>query len=95
MVLFGVQLKWLPAIGGGNPDTPLDLITYLVLPSLTLGLVMTASVARLSRSAMLSGLTQEYVRTSLQSIMVVYSMFVVGINLITDVAYGFVDPRIR
>jgi len=160
MVLFGVQLKWLPAISGGNPDTPLDLIAYLVLPSLTLGLVMTASVARLSRSAMLSGLTQDYVRTarakgvhervvlvvhtlrpallpivsltgiwavaligdsvttelvfarpglgkmmvgamlqrdytSLQSIMVVYSIFVVGINLITDVAYGFVDPRIR
>ena len=53
ILLFGVQLKWLPAIGGGNPNTPLDLVAYLVLPALTLGLVMTASVARLSRSAML------------------------------------------
>ena len=64
ILLFAVQLKWLPAIGGGNPNTPLDLVAYLVLPALTLGLVMTASVARLSRSAMLSALTQEYVRTA-------------------------------
>jgi ABC-type dipeptide/oligopeptide/nickel transport system permease component len=33
--------------------------------------------------------------TSLQSVMVVYTFFVVGINLITDLAYGVVDPRIR
>jgi ABC-type dipeptide/oligopeptide/nickel transport system permease component len=26
---------------------------------------------------------------------VVYTFFVVGINLVTDLAYGFVDPRIR
>jgi ABC-type dipeptide/oligopeptide/nickel transport system permease component len=64
MLLFAVQLKWLPAIGGGNPDKPIDVIASLVLPALTLGLVMTASVARLSRLAMLSGLTQEYVRTA-------------------------------
>jgi ABC-type dipeptide/oligopeptide/nickel transport system permease component len=160
ILLFGVQLKWLPAIGGGNPDLPLDFVAYLVLPAFTLGLVMTASVARLSRSAMLNALGQEYVRTarakglyehvvlqvhtlrpallpivsltgiwavaligdsvttelvfsrpglgkmmvgamlqrdytSLQSVMVVYTLFVVGINLVTDLAYGLVDPRIR
>ncbi len=33
--------------------------------------------------------------TALQSIMVVYTAFVVLINLITDVLYGFADPRIR
>lgn len=33
--------------------------------------------------------------TSLQSIMVVYTAFVVVINLVTDVIYAFVDPRIR
>ena len=50
ILLFGVQLKWLPAIGGGNPDRPLDVVASLVLPALTLGLVMTASVERISRS---------------------------------------------
>jgi ABC-type dipeptide/oligopeptide/nickel transport system permease component len=34
-LLFAVQLKWLPAIGGGDPATPVDLIGYLVLPALT------------------------------------------------------------
>jgi ABC-type dipeptide/oligopeptide/nickel transport system permease component len=32
--------------------------------------------------------------TALQSVMVVYALFVVGINLITDIIYSFVDPRI-
>jgi ABC-type dipeptide/oligopeptide/nickel transport system permease component len=33
--------------------------------------------------------------TSVQSVMVVYAIFVVAINLITDLAYGLVDPRSR
>lgn len=33
--------------------------------------------------------------TTLQSVMVIYASFVVIINLLTDIAYGFIDPRIR
>jgi ABC-type dipeptide/oligopeptide/nickel transport system permease component len=33
--------------------------------------------------------------TTLQSVMVVFTLFVVAINLLTDLAYGLVDPRIR
>jgi ABC-type dipeptide/oligopeptide/nickel transport system permease component len=33
--------------------------------------------------------------TSLQSVMVVYTLFVVGINLLTDLAYACIDPRVR
>jgi ABC-type dipeptide/oligopeptide/nickel transport system permease component len=33
--------------------------------------------------------------TALQSVMVIYTVFVVGVNLVTDLAYGLVDPRIR
>jgi peptide/nickel transport system permease protein len=33
--------------------------------------------------------------TALQSVMVIYTLFVVGINLFTDLAYGVVDPRTR
>jgi ABC-type dipeptide/oligopeptide/nickel transport system permease component len=160
ILLFGVQLKWLPAIGGGSPDTPADFIAHLVLPALTLGLIMTASVTRLTRAAMLNVVSNDYVRTarakglrehvvvlmhtlrpallpivsltgvwavaligdsvttevvfsrpglgkmmvgamlqrdytSIQSVMVVYTLFVVGINLVTELAYGLVDPRIR
>lgn len=160
ILLFAVQLKWLPAIGGGSSRSFADVVQSLVLPSLTLGLIMMASVTRLTRAAMLTTIAQDYVRTarakglhervivfvhmlrpallpivslmgvwavalvgdsvttelvfsrpglgkmmvsamlqrdytSLQSVMVVYTLFVVGLNLLTDLAYGIVDPRIR
>ncbi len=31
----------------------------------------------------------------LQSVMVVYALFIIVVNLLTDISYGFVDPRIR
>jgi ABC-type dipeptide/oligopeptide/nickel transport system permease component len=161
ILLFAIQLQWLPAVGGGGgQEDPAETARHLALPALTLGLVMTASVARLTRSAMLNVLGQDYVRTArakglrervvrlrhalrsalipivsitgiwavsligdsvtvevvfarpglgkmmvgailqrdytaLQSIMVVYTAFVVAINLATDLVYGWVDPRIR
>lgn len=33
--------------------------------------------------------------TTIQSLVVVYATFVVLINLLTDIAYGWVDPRVR
>ena len=160
ILLFAIQLQWLPAVGGGSLDDVKENISHLILPALTLGLVMTASVARLARSAMLNVLRQDYVRTArakglkervvhlrhalrsalipivsvtgiwavsligdsvtvevvfarpglgkmmvgailhrdytaLQSIMVIYTGFVVVINLAVDLIYGWVDPRIR
>ncbi len=160
ILLFAIQLQWLPAVGGGSLDDVKENISHLILPALTLGLVMTASVARLARSAMLNVLRQDYVRTArakglkervvhlrhalrsalipivsvtgiwavsligdsvtvevvfarpglgkmmvgailrrdytaLQSIMVIYTGFVVVINLVVDLIYGWVDPRIR
>lgn len=160
MLLFAVELKWLPAVGIGEEGNTGQQLKHLILPAVTLGLVMTASVARLARSAMLNVLSQDYVRTArakglqerivlirhalrsallpivalsgiwavsligdsvttevvfarpglgklmvgailqrdytaLQSIMVVYTGFVVFINLLTDLAYGIVDPQVR
>jgi len=160
ILLLAIYFNWLPAVGGGGMDDLKENVSHLVLPALTLGLVMTASVARLARSAMLNVLRQDYVRTarakglkerivylrhalrsalipivsvtgiwavsligdsvtvevvfarpglgkmmvgailqrdytSLQSVMVVYTAFVVVINLVIDLIYGWVDPRIR
>jgi ABC-type dipeptide/oligopeptide/nickel transport system permease component len=33
--------------------------------------------------------------TTLQSVMVIYAVMVVLINLATDLIYGFIDPRIK
>jgi ABC-type dipeptide/oligopeptide/nickel transport system permease component len=161
ILLLAIFFQWLPAVGGGGgQDDPMKTLSHLILPALTLGLVMTASVARLARSAMLNVLRQDYVRTArakglkervvhlrhalrsalipivsvtgiwavsligdsvtvevvfarpglgkmmvgailqrdytaLQSIMVIYTGFVVVINLVVDLIYGWVDPRIR
>jgi peptide/nickel transport system permease protein/glutathione transport system permease protein len=160
ILLLAIYFHWLPAVGGGGMDDFRENVSHLILPALTLGLVMTASVARLARSAMLNVLRQDYVRTArakglkervvylrhalrsalipivsvtgiwavsligdsvtvevvfarpglgkmmvgaimqrdytaLQSIMVVYTGFVVVINLMIDLIYGWVDPRIR
>ena len=160
ILLLAIYFNLLPAVGGGGMDDLKENLSHLILPALTLGLVMTASVARLARSAMLNVLRQDYVRTarakglkerivhlrhalrsalipivsvtgiwavsligdsvtvevvfarpglgkmmvgailqrdytSLQSVMVVYTAFVVVINLLIDLIYGWVDPRIR
>jgi ABC-type dipeptide/oligopeptide/nickel transport system permease component len=160
ILLFAIQLRLLPAIGGGDLRNPFESLRHLVLPAGTLGLVMAAAVARFTRSTVLNTLTQDFVRTArakgipawgvvikhtlraalipivslaglwsigligdsvtteivfarpgfgslmvgamlqrdytaLQSIMVIYTMFVILINVTTDVLYGFVDPRIR
>lgn len=159
ILLLGYYLDLFPTVGGGDLDDPLDLLSHLALPALTLGLIMTASVTRLTRSAMLNVLAEDFVRTArakglkesavvlrhalaaalvpivsiigiwtanlvadsvlteivfsrpglgkmlvgavqqrdytaLQSIMVVYTAFIVIVNLAVDVIYGLVDPRI-
>ncbi len=64
ILVFAVWLRWLPAIGGGGAESPVDLLKYLLLPALTLGMVMMASVTRLTRAAMLNLLSHEFVRTA-------------------------------
>jgi ABC-type dipeptide/oligopeptide/nickel transport system permease component len=159
-LVFSVRLRWFPSVGAPSGAGPGEVLASLVLPSLTLGTVMMASVSRLTRAAVLTVREQEYVRTarakglreravvlvhtlrpalvpivsltgvwavaligdsvttevvfsrpglgkmmvgaalqrdytSLQSVMVVYTLMVMGINLLTDLAYGVVDPRMR
>jgi len=159
ILFFAIKIDLFPAVGGGDMKKPVEILKHLALPALTLGLIMTTSVTRLTRSAMLNVLSEDYVRTArakglreraviikhalrsamvpivsitglwtasligdsvmtevvfsrpglgkmlvgaimqrdyaaLQSIMVIYAAFVVFINLITDLIYGLVDPRI-
>jgi len=159
MLVFAVKLGVLPAIGGGDLGNPVDNLQHLVLPALTLGLIMVASTTRLTRSAMLNVLSEDFVRTArakgleeravifrhalraamvpvvsliglwvislsggslimevvfsrpglgkimvgavmqrdyttLQSMVVIYTLFVVLVNLLTELIYSLVDPRI-
>ncbi|MFV2053233.1 ABC transporter permease [Aliiroseovarius sp. YM-037] len=67
ILLFAVNLKWLPvsgmyAIYGGGDLW--DLLKHLIMPALALSAVATGVIARLSRSAMLEVLRQDYIRTA-------------------------------
>lgn len=57
ILFFAVQLKVLPVAGASEPR-------HIVLPALTLAIGAAASLTRLTRSAMLEELFQDYVRTA-------------------------------
>lgn len=67
ILIFSVQLRVLPASGMfavyGGGDL-LDLLRHLILPAVTLAVVATGVVARLTRAAMLEVLRQDFVRTA-------------------------------
>jgi peptide/nickel transport system permease protein len=57
IVVFSLWLNWLPVGGAGS-------LTHLVLPAVTLALPSVAMIARLTRSAVLDVLREDYVRTA-------------------------------
>jgi ABC-type dipeptide/oligopeptide/nickel transport system permease component len=160
ILVFSIIFPIFPVVGGGDFWDLKDNLRHLVLPGLSLGLLMTAYVTRMSRSSILDVLREDYVRTAhakgvlerlvlykhvlrnalipivtlgglyavvligssvmveivfsrpglgklmvgaikqrdyttLQSVMVIYAVMVVLINLATDLIYGFIDPRIK
>ncbi len=67
ILVFAVDLRLFPASGMyaiyGGGDL-LDLLHHLFLPALTLAVVATGVIARLTRTAMLEVLRQDYIRTA-------------------------------
>jgi peptide/nickel transport system permease protein/oligopeptide transport system permease protein len=57
ILFFSVQLGWFPVAGRGT-------LLHLVLPAISLGAGSAAIIARMTRSAMLEVLNQDYVRTA-------------------------------
>jgi len=55
ILLFSVQLHWFPSMGGGS-------LHALVLPTFSLAVYSMARITRITRSAVLDVLSQEYVR---------------------------------
>ncbi len=160
LFVFSVHLNLFPVVGVGAKNDIIDRIHHLCLPALSLGLIMTSYIMRLTRSTMLNVLNEDFVRTAkskglrerivvykhglvnalipvvsimgiyfiinlgssvmieivfsrpgmgklmvmammqrdyviLQSVMVVYATLAILINLFIDLAYGFLDPRIK
>jgi peptide/nickel transport system permease protein len=63
--VFSIQLGWLP-VQGYSPiaDGFLLWLRHLVLPSIALGLAYVALIARITRTAMLDVLSEDYIRTA-------------------------------
>ncbi len=160
LLAFALHWRIFPVIGNANLSDPMDRFMKLVLPAVTLGLVMAAYITRVTRSAMLSVLSEDYMRTArakgvpwarvvwrhglrnaglpvvtvvglyvgilignsvlteivfnrpglgkiivgalnqrdytmLQGLMVIYCFLIVVVNLITDLTYGLIDPRVK
>jgi ABC-type dipeptide/oligopeptide/nickel transport system permease component len=160
LMVFAIQLRWFPVISAGRGDALADRLRDMALPTLALALIMMAYITRVTRSAMLEVLNQDFVRTArakgvnaaavvwrhalgncmipittvvglylgilignsvlteivfsrpglgkliltaltqrdytlLQGLIVFYTLMVVVVNLITDITYGFLDPRVQ
>ncbi len=160
MWVFGYRLRWFPISGYGGPIWTLDGLRSVALPAITLAIGSVATMARLTRSAMLEVLNQDYVRVArakglrepivllrhglknamlpiitvlglqvayllsgavvtetvfawpgvgrlavyaiqardfplVQGTVLVISLFFVLVNLVVDVVYAFIDPRIH
>ena len=158
---FAVWLDWLPVQGYRSiAEGFVPFIRHMILPSLALGVVYMALIARITRATMLDVLAQDYVRTAnakglapgtvlirhalanaavpvvtvvgigvalliggvvvtetvfsipglgsltveavlnrdfpvIQGVVLFFSVLYVAINLLVDVSYLFLDPRIR
>lgn len=57
VLVFSVNLRWLPSAGRLEP-------TSIILPAITLGLFPMARIARILRASMLEALTRDYIRTA-------------------------------
>lgn len=158
LIVFSLNLGWFPINGGGTDF--LSRMHHIILPAITLAMVKSAFIGRLTRTSLLEVLGRDYVRTArakgarenrviyrhglrnallpittglglsllatlsgsvaielvfnrpgigetlisaiaerdypvIQAGVVVFAFFVVAINLLIDLAYIVVDPRIR
>lgn len=64
ILVFAHWLSIFPALGSTNSDSIWVNIYYLLLPALVFGFSIAAYIARLTRSAMLEVLSQDYIRVA-------------------------------
>jgi peptide/nickel transport system permease protein len=94
--VFALWLDWLPVQG----FTPISagfwpFLRNLILPSVALGLIYIALIARITRAAMLEVLSQDYVRTAKakgvgqRAILFVHALKNAAVPIVTIVGIGF------
>lgn len=65
MQALAVRLGWLPVSGYGPPGASLsERLVHLILPSLALGVLVSAIILRFTRASMIEALSQDFIRTA-------------------------------
>lgn len=64
LLIFAIQLHWLPVIGAGEPGDLADQIQHLILPAFAIGLGWVGYLARLVRASMLEVMGENYIRAA-------------------------------
>jgi peptide/nickel transport system permease protein len=77
IIIFAVQLRWLPTSGVASPF-------HIILPALTMGLPTLARMVMIVRSSMIDELNQQYVKTAFAKGLPFYR--VVGIHAMRNAA---------
>lgn len=93
--LFSIRLEWLP-VQGYRPlsDGVWPWLSHLILPSIALGTVYMAFIARITRAAMLDVLAQDYIRTanakglSPRAVLTGHALKNAGVPIITVIGIG-------
>ena len=62
VILFALKLRWLPSQGMGEGTGP--ILKSLILPAVTLGTGIMATIMRMTRSSVLETMRQDYVSTA-------------------------------
>jgi peptide/nickel transport system permease protein len=63
--VFSVKLEWLPVQGfHGMEDGFLPFVSHILLPTLSIGIILIALLARITRASVIETLAEDYVRTA-------------------------------
>jgi peptide/nickel transport system permease protein len=95
IMVFSIELDWLP-VQGYRPirDGLWEWLRHLILPSLALGTVYMALIARITRASMLDVLSQDYIRTAQakgltqESVLVGHALKNAAVPIMTVVGIG-------
>jgi peptide/nickel transport system permease protein len=93
---FAATLGWFPVQGYQPLARGLGpFLNHIALPSLTLGLVYTALIARMTRASLLEVLAQDYIRTANakglppRKVVLVHALKVAAVPIVTTIGMGF------
>jgi len=95
LLIFAIHLRWLSAIGAGEPGNFGDQLSHLVLPAFAIGLGWVGYLARMVRASMLEVMGEPYIRSARafglrpRKIVLGYALRIAILPTITLIGMGF------